>query len=65
MESITIRLDKIASLPVSRFPEVTADQKVWIREERRVQAQTELFNLSGSTPINDRPALVRRFLVFV
>jgi hypothetical protein len=32
------------SLPVSKFPDVTDDQKVWIREERRMQAQTDLFN---------------------
>jgi len=45
MESITIRLDKIGTLPASKFPDVTEDQKVWIREERRMQAQTDLFNL--------------------
>ena len=44
LESITIRLDKIGALPVSKFPDVTEDQKVWIREERRMQAQTDLFN---------------------
>ena len=45
MESITIRLDKIGTLPASKFPDVKEDQKVWIREERRMQAQTDLFNL--------------------
>ncbi len=45
MESITIRLDKIGALPTSRFPDVSDQQKIRIREERRMQAQTDLFNL--------------------
>jgi hypothetical protein len=44
MESITIRLDQISPPPVSKFPDVTEQKKVWIREERRMQAQIDLFN---------------------
>jgi hypothetical protein len=46
-------LDKIGALPVSKFPDVTEDQKVWIREERRMQAQTDLFNFLAKEKSKD------------
>ena len=44
LESITIRLDQIGTLPVSKFPDVSEQQKAWMRQERHMQAQTDLFN---------------------
>lgn len=44
LESITIRLDQIGTLPVSKFPDVSDPQKAWMRQERHMQAQTDLFN---------------------
>ncbi len=44
MESIMIRLDKISSFPASTFPDLSEDQKAWIREEIHVTEQVYLFN---------------------
>jgi hypothetical protein len=44
MESITIRLDQISSLPTSVFPDIAESQKAWIREEVLVSEQIRLFN---------------------
>lgn len=44
MESITVRLDRIGALPTSKFPDVSEGQKAWMREERKQQAQVDLFN---------------------
>jgi hypothetical protein len=45
MESITVRLDKISSLPASTFPDLPEEKKGWMREEIRVSNQVNLFNL--------------------
>jgi hypothetical protein len=45
MEAIFIRLDQIGPLPVSRFPDVTNDQKNWMREEIAMTERVRLFNL--------------------
>ena len=45
METIFIRLDQIGPLPVSRFPDVTNDQKNWMREEIAMTERVRLFNL--------------------
>ncbi|UCE05845.1 MAG: hypothetical protein JSW07_20015 [bacterium] len=45
LEAITIRLDKISSLPTSEFPDLPEEQKAWMREEIRVSKQVRLFNL--------------------
>ncbi|MCI0691655.1 hypothetical protein L0337_06555 [candidate division KSB1 bacterium] len=45
LETITIRLDEISSLPTSKFPDLPEEQKAWMREEIRVSHQVRLFNL--------------------
>jgi len=45
LEAITIRLDKISSLPTSKFPDLPEETKAWMREEFRVSHQVRLFNL--------------------
>ena len=45
METISIRLDKVETLPASSFPDVTENQKAWIREETYWTEQIRLFNL--------------------
>lgn len=44
IESIFIRLDKIAPLPTSTFPDISEGQKAWIREEFLATEQVRLFN---------------------
>lgn len=44
LETLFIRLDKISSLPTSKFPDMTEEQKAWDREEWRVSKQVRLFN---------------------
>jgi hypothetical protein len=44
IETIFIRLDKISSLPVSVFPDVSESQKIWAREEIYWSEQIRLFN---------------------
>lgn len=44
IESITIRLDKMPSLPTSTFPDLPEEQKAWIREELGASEQVRLFN---------------------
>jgi hypothetical protein len=43
VESIVIRMDQLASLPTTEFPDVPEAQKAWIREEHRVTEQVHLF----------------------
>jgi len=45
LESITVRLDKIAPPPVSTFPDIPEAQKAWMRDEILVYEQVRLFNL--------------------
>lgn len=45
LEAITIRLDKIGSLPTAEFPDLPEKQKNWMREEIRISKQVRLFNL--------------------
>jgi len=45
LEFITIRLDKVTSLPASRFPDLPEETKAWMRAEIRVSQQVRLFNL--------------------
>ncbi|MFZ2053373.1 MAG: hypothetical protein WAU81_04170 [Candidatus Aminicenantales bacterium] len=45
LEAITIRLDKIGSLPTSTFPDVDEETKAHIREEIRWSREIRLFNL--------------------
>ncbi len=45
MEGITIRLDKVSSLPTSSFPDLPEEQKAWVREEIRVSEHVRLFNM--------------------
>ena len=45
LESITVRLDKIGSPPVSTFPDVPEAQKDWMREENLVSEQVRLFTM--------------------
>lgn len=44
LEAITIRLDKIAKLPTSEFPDIAEQNKVWLRQERYWTEQVRLFN---------------------
>ena len=44
LETITIRLDKIATLPTSEFPDIAEQQKAWLRQERYWTEQVRLFN---------------------
>ncbi|HIJ72563.1 MAG TPA: hypothetical protein HPP83_00540 [Candidatus Hydrogenedentes bacterium] len=44
MESITIRLDRISTLPTSEFSDVSDRQKAWAREEIYWSEQVRLFN---------------------
>lgn len=44
LESITIRLDKIARLPTSEFPDLPELKKAWIRQEKYWSEQVRLFN---------------------
>jgi hypothetical protein len=43
LEAIVIRLDKIGPPPVSSFPDVSEDQKAWIRDEIQVSRDVRLF----------------------
>jgi hypothetical protein len=45
MENIFVRLDKVDSLPASKFPDVSEEQKAWAREEIYWSGQVRLFNL--------------------
>ena len=45
LEAITIRLDKIGSLPTSEFPDLSEEHKSWMRKEIRISKQVRLFNL--------------------
>ncbi len=45
LEAITIRLDKVGSLPTSTFPDVDERTKAHIREEIRWSREIRLFNL--------------------
>jgi hypothetical protein len=45
LEAITIRLDKVGSLPTSTFPDVDEETKAHIREEVRWSREIRLFNL--------------------
>ena len=45
LEAITIRLDQLSTLPVSKFPEVAEEQKAWIREEIFWSKHVYLFNV--------------------
>jgi len=45
LETITIRLDKISSFPVSKFPDLPEEKKAWQREEIYWSEQVRLFNL--------------------
>lgn len=44
LENITIRLDKIAALPTSKFPDLPEAKKAWVREETYWSQQVQLFN---------------------
>ncbi len=44
IEAITIRLDKISSLPTSEFPDVPDMTKAHMREEGRISEEVRLFN---------------------
>jgi hypothetical protein len=44
LEGITIRLDKIATLPTSEFPDIAEQKKAWLRQERYWSEQVRLFN---------------------
>jgi hypothetical protein len=44
LESITLRLDKITSLPTSTFPDIPEGEKFHIREEIRASEHVRLFN---------------------
>ncbi len=44
LETITIRLDKIATLPTSEFPDIAEQQKAWLRQEGYWSEQVRLFN---------------------
>ena len=43
LETITLRLDKIKSLPTSKFPDISLGQKNWIRNEQFWTEQIRLF----------------------
>ncbi len=45
VEAIFIRLDQIGPLPTSSFPDVSEEQKAWMRDEWRVTEQIRVFNL--------------------
>ncbi len=44
LEGITIRLDKIATLPTSEFPDIAEQNKIWLRQEGYWSEQVRLFN---------------------
>jgi hypothetical protein len=44
MENITIRLDKIDSIPISNFPDIPDEKKYWIMEEDRWSNIVRLYN---------------------
>ena len=44
LEGITMRLDKIATLPTSEFPDIPEQNKVWLRQEGYWSEQVRLFN---------------------
>jgi hypothetical protein len=44
LETITIRLDKIATLPTSEFPDIAEQKKTWLRQEGYWTEQVRLFN---------------------
>jgi len=43
LESIVIRLDKIGEPPVSSFPDISGEQKAWIRDEIQISRDVRLF----------------------
>lgn len=45
IEAITIRLDKLSSIPTSKFPDLPEAKKASMREEGRVSKMVRLFNL--------------------
>jgi hypothetical protein len=45
VETIFIRLDQVGPLPVSIFPDVSNDQKNWMREENAMTERVRVFNL--------------------
>jgi len=45
METIFIRLDQVGPPPVSVFPDVSSDQKNWMREENAMTERVRVFNL--------------------
>jgi len=45
VETIYIRLDQTGTPPVSRFPDVSNDQKNWMREEIAMTERVRVFNL--------------------
>lgn len=45
LEGIFIRLDKIRSLPASKFPDLPESQKDWARDEIRISEYVRLFNV--------------------
>lgn len=45
IESIFIRLDQVGTLPASSFPDISEEQKSWIREELYWSQQVYFFNL--------------------
>jgi len=44
IEAITIRLDKLPSMPTSKFPDVADETKSHMREEGRISEMVRLFN---------------------
>ena len=44
LEAISIRLDQIGPLPSTRFPDLDAAEKAWIREEVEVSRDVWMFN---------------------
>ena len=44
IEGITIRLDKLLSLPTSKFPDIAEGTKAHMREEWRISNMVRLFN---------------------
>jgi len=45
VESIVIRLDQLAPLPATEFPDLPEAQKAWMREELRASERVRLFRL--------------------
>lgn len=43
LEGIVLRLDKLGDPPISSFPDLTEDEKAWIRDEIQVSKDVRLF----------------------